>query len=52
MKKCRMEADRPAICRARKPRASLLRRAVEENVLERFLECGICTAASCAPLPA
>jgi hypothetical protein len=52
-----MEADRPAIYRPRRPRASPLwqcvnrhlpelrasgrvRRAVEENVLERFLECG------------
>ena len=52
-----MEADRPAIYRPRKSRASPLwqcvrrhlpelrasgrvRRAVEENVLERFLECG------------
>jgi hypothetical protein len=52
-----MEADRPAIYRPRKPRASPLwqcvsrhlpelraagrvRHAVEENVLERFLECG------------
>jgi hypothetical protein len=52
-----MEADRPAIYRPRKPRASplwqcvsrhlpelraagRLRRVVEENVLERFLECG------------
>ena len=52
-----MEADRPAIYRPHRPRASPLwqcvsrhlpelraagrvRRAVEENVLERFLECG------------
>lgn len=52
-----MEADRPAIYRPRRPRASPLwqcvrrhlpelrasgraRRAVERNVLERFLECG------------
>jgi hypothetical protein len=52
-----MQADRPAIYRPRRPRASPLwqcvsrhlselrasgraRRAVEQNVLERFLECG------------